>query len=57
MDGLLQNTNHLFVAKIMGFPLPTKFKVPSILMYDGTKDPLVHLRDLLDTDGVPGSLG
>lgn len=44
MDGFLQNANHPFIAKIMEFPLPTKFKVPIMEAYDGMKDPLNHLE-------------
>lgn len=44
MDQLLTNTNLPYSAEIMAVPLSSKFKVSSIEMYDGIKDPLEHLE-------------
>ncbi|XP_059663782.1 uncharacterized protein LOC132309495 [Cornus florida] len=44
IDGLVQNTNLPFSPSIMKYPLPSKFRMPSIESFDGTKDPLDHLE-------------
>lgn len=42
MEILLQNTNMLFIDAVIKFPLPKKFMVLQIEMYDRTKDPAEH---------------
>ena len=44
MDALVQQTESPFTAGVLHFPLPTKFKVPYIETFDGTKDPVDHLK-------------
>lgn len=44
MDEFRQSAQHLFVTKIVEFLLSTKFKVPTMEVYDGTKDPFDHLE-------------
>ena len=44
MDALVQQTESMFTAKVLHFPLPTKFKMPQIETFDGTKDPVDHLN-------------
>ena len=44
MDALLQQTESPFMAKVLHFPLPTKFKMPQIEAFDGTRDPVNHLN-------------
>jgi hypothetical protein len=41
---LVQMMNVPFSPRIMGFPLPPKFKMPQLEIFDGTKDPLDHLK-------------
>ena len=42
MDALVQQTESLFTAGVLHFPLPAKFRMPQIEMFDGTKDPINH---------------
>jgi len=42
MNEFRQSAQHPFVAKIVEFPLSTKFKVPTIEVYDGRKIPSVE---------------
>lgn len=44
MEQLLTSTNLPYNLKIMVVPIPPKFKVPSIKMYDRTKDLVEHLE-------------
>ena len=44
MDALVQQTESLFMAGVLHFPLPTKFRMPQIETFDGTKDPVDHLN-------------
>ena len=44
MDALVQQTESPFTAGVLHFPLPTKFKMPHIETFDGTKDPIDHLN-------------
>ncbi|XP_035545937.1 uncharacterized protein LOC118348424 [Juglans regia] len=44
VDQLLFSTNLPFSAKIMTMPLTGKFKVPSMDLYDGSKDPVEHFE-------------
>ena len=44
MDVLVQQTESLFTARVLLFSLPSKFKMPQIEIFDGTKDPVDHLN-------------
>ena len=44
MDALVQQIESSFTAGVLHFPLPTKFKMPQIKTFDGTKDPIDHLN-------------
>ena len=44
MDTLVQQTESLFTAKVLHFPLLAKFRMPQIEAFDGTKDPVDHLN-------------
>ena len=44
MDTLVQQTESPFTAEVLHFPLPTKFRMPQIEAFDGTKDPVNHLN-------------
>ncbi|XP_059663887.1 uncharacterized protein LOC132309612 [Cornus florida] len=44
IDSLVQKTNLPFRPSVMKCPLPSKFKMPSIESFDGTKDPIDHLE-------------
>ncbi|XP_040996195.1 uncharacterized protein LOC121242392 [Juglans microcarpa x Juglans regia] len=41
---LLSNTNLSFSAEIMAMPLPPKFKISLVDLYDGSKDPVEYLE-------------
>ena len=43
LDGMLKRTNSPFTTKALKCPLPPKFKLPQLEVYDGTKDPLDHI--------------
>ena len=44
MDALVQQTESLFTAEVLHFPLPTKFRMPQIEAFDGMKDLVDHLN-------------
>ena len=44
MDTLVQQTESPFTAEVLHFLLPTKFGLPQIEAFDGTKDPIDHLN-------------
>ena len=43
VDDLVHRTDSLFMASINSHPLPFKFKMPSLDLYDGTRDPCDHI--------------
>ena len=43
-DALVQQTKSPFTAEVLHFPLPAKFRMPQIEMFNGTKDPVDHLN-------------
>ena len=47
MDALVQQTKSPFIAGVLHFPLPAKFKMPQIKMFDITKDPVDHLTTII----------
>ena len=44
MDALVQQTESLFTAGVLHFPLPVEFKMPRIEAFNETKDPVDHLN-------------
>ena len=44
MDALVQQIESPFIAGVLHFPLPVKFRIPQIETFDGTKDPIDHLN-------------
>ena len=44
MDTLVQQTESPFTAEVLHFPLPSKFRMPQIEVFDGTKDLIDHLN-------------
>ena len=57
VEDLVHRTDSAFTASINGHPLPPKFKLPSLDLYDGTCDPFdqiatfkttMHLQGVLD---------
>ena len=44
MDALVQKMESPFTAEVLHYPLPTKFIMPHIEAFEGTKDPVDHLN-------------
>ena len=44
LDGMIKRTDSPFTTSILECPLPTKFHLPQLEVYNGTKDPLDHIR-------------
>ena len=44
MDTLVQQTKSSFTAEVLHFPLPTKFTMPQIEAFAGTKDLVEHIN-------------
>ena len=49
IEDLVHRTNSLFTASINGHPLPPKFKMPSLDLYDGTHDSFDHIATFKTT--------
>ena len=43
LDGMIKRTNSPFTASVLECPLPPKFFIPQLEVYDDTKDPLDHI--------------
>ena len=43
LDGMLNRTNSPFTTKVLECPLPLKFKLPQLEVYESRKDPLDHI--------------
>ena len=44
MDTLVQQTELLFTAEVLHYPLPSKFRMSQVETFDGVKDPVDHLN-------------
>ena len=49
IEDLVHRTDSPFMASINGHPLPLKFKLPSLDLYDGTRDPFDHIATFKTT--------
>ena len=49
VEDLVHRTDSPFTALINGYPLPLKFKMPSLDSYDGTCDPFDHITTFKTT--------
>ncbi|XP_030969721.1 uncharacterized protein LOC115989997 [Quercus lobata] len=59
IEDLVHRTDSPFTASINGHPLPSKFKLPSLDSYDGTRDPFDHIATFKMTmhlQGVPDEI-
>ena len=43
LDGMIKRTDSPFAVSVLECPLPPKFRLPQLEVYDGTKDPLDHI--------------
>ena len=56
VEDLVRRTDSLFTASINGHPFPLKFKMPSLDLYDGTRDPFDHIATFKTTMHLQGVL-
>ena len=59
IEDLVHRTDSPFTASINGHSLPSKFKLPSLDSYDGTRDPFDHIATFKTTmhlQGVPDEI-
>ena len=59
LDELVQRTYSPFTAQVTSFPLPTKFRMLQVEVYDGSQDPIDHLesfKTLMHLQGVPNEI-
>ena len=59
VEDLVHQTDSPFIASINNHPLPSKFKMPSLDSYDGTRDPCDHIATFKTTmhlQGVPDEI-
>ena len=59
VDDLVHRTNSPFMPSVNSHPLPSKFKMPSLDSYDGTRDPCDHIATFKTTmhlQGVPDEI-
>ena len=59
LDDLVNRTDSLFTISVNSFPLPQKFRMPQIEIYDGVKDPLDHLetfKTLMHLQKIPDEI-
>jgi len=56
LDGMIKRTNSPFTISVLECPLPPKFRLPQLVVHDGTKDPLDHIgafKTLLNLQQTP----
>uniref|UniRef100_A0A2N9H5N8 Uncharacterized protein n=1 Tax=Fagus sylvatica TaxID=28930 RepID=A0A2N9H5N8_FAGSY len=54
-----KGTDSPFTKMVISFPLPSKFRMPSLEIFDGSKDPLDHLesfKTVMCLQGVPDEI-
>uniref|UniRef100_A0A2N9GU89 RNase H type-1 domain-containing protein n=1 Tax=Fagus sylvatica TaxID=28930 RepID=A0A2N9GU89_FAGSY len=59
IDNLVQGMDSPFTETVISFPLPSKFRMPSLEIFDGSKDPLDHLesfKTVMCLQGVPDEI-
>ena len=59
LDDLVHRTDSPFTKTVISFPLPSKFRMPSLKTFDGSKDPLDHLesfKTMMCLQGVPDEI-
>ena len=44
LDGMIRRIDSPFTTSVLEYPLPPKFRLPQLEVYDGTKDPLDHIE-------------
>uniref|UniRef100_A0A2N9ESE9 Integrase catalytic domain-containing protein n=1 Tax=Fagus sylvatica TaxID=28930 RepID=A0A2N9ESE9_FAGSY len=59
LDDLVHGTDSPFTKKVTSFPLPSKFRMPTLETFDGSKDPLDQLesfKTMMCLQGVPDEI-
>ena len=59
VDDLIHRTDSPLITSINSHPLPSKFKMPSLDSYDGTRDPCDHIatfKTIMHLQGVPDEI-
>ena len=44
LNGMIRRTDSPFTTEVLNRPLPSKFRLPQLESYDGSKDPLDHIE-------------
>ena len=44
LDGMIQRMDSPFTTKVLKRPLPPKFHIPQLESFDGSRDPLDHIK-------------
>ena len=59
LDDLVHGTDSPFTKTVTSFPLPSKFRMPTLETFDGSKDPFDHLesfKTMMCLQGVPDEI-
>ncbi len=59
LDDLVHKIDSPFTKTVISFPLPSKFRMPFLETFDGTKDPIDHLKSfktMMCLQGVPDEI-
>ena len=56
VDDLVHKTDSPFIASITSYPLPSKFKMPTLDSYDGMREPCDHIATFMKTMHLQGVL-
>ena len=59
VNDLVHRTDSPFIVSITSYPLPSKFKMPTLELYDGTRDTYDHIATFKMTmhlQGVPDEI-
>ena len=59
LDDLVHGTDSPFTKTETSFPLPAKFRIPTLETFDGSKDPLDHLesfKTMMCLQGIPDEI-
>ena len=56
VDDLVHKTDSPFIASITSYPLPSKFKMPTLDSYDGMREPCDHIATFMKIMHLQGVL-
>ena len=52
LDRMVKTTDSLFMTVVLECPVPSKFHLPQLELFNGLKDPLDHLNNFKTTLGL-----